>query len=295
MRGARHGRAMRPRLVLAVLVALLAAPLAAAHEEGGIPHVNPFIGDLPVGEVESFSLAFEEGPFEAGWVFIVNAIVYNGTAAPNFTLRFDNASVASWSAQPGAVTRHLTGRMPSSGLYGLDVTNPGPGTVKAGFFYDQSCNCAAKPIPVEIPNGLVVFNADAKQGATWKATFPEPAVHALKVTLATRTNERSQWPQDFRVLQTSTAPVVKDVGAGPARLHELTWTAERDDRFYFFVESTQANLSRFDTRSPQAAVASVMVTPFFEQLAAQPKPAPGAEVALVVGALALLVVVERRR
>lgn len=289
------------RILWAVLVAFAvlvpALPPAASHSGGAhaLPHVNPQGGWLNATETETYDLFFAESPtgfFDAGWVFVVNGIVYEGNATPAMSLLFQNRTVATWAIAPGKVTRQLTGLMPETGLYQLQLRNPGPGRVHVGFFYDQSCNCAAKPIPVEVPNGMVIFNADAQKGSTWRATFSEPAVHRLRLDLATRTDERSRWPGDFRVLQSSTA-AASPASAPNARLHELTWTADATARYYVFVQSVAADYGKFDTSSPERAVGSVMVTPLFEQTGTAPKGAPSIEAALMVVTMAGLALAAR--
>lgn len=302
-------RAALPLLALASLV--IAAPLAVAHGGGEFPHVNPLSVTLAPGQNRTLELTFEENmtraamgnkSFEAGWVFILNAVPQVGGAPmvvelrPGHNVNLGDA-VATWTitAPAGntslqATTVHAAALMPVTDVYSL-VFRHGGGTSNATltFFYDQTCNCAGKPIPVEVPNGLVVFNADVKKGATWMASFPKPPVHDLKVTLATRSDLRSRWPEDFAVLQTKQDAVARDV----ARLYEVTWTAEQDGRHYFFVESTKQDLSKFNPRDP---IAGVMVTPFFEQQgAAAPQKTPlGAEVALLAVGLAAVVVGRRR-
>ena len=285
------------------LLLLLAAPLAAGHGGGEFPHVNPLQVTLPPEGERLVELTFTEagpgGRFGAGWVFVLNALV-----APGAPMRVDlrpghvdglGEPVASWNfSAPGP--QRVTTLMPVEDVYTLHFRHGGgAGNASLLFFYDQSCECAGKPIPVELPNGLVVFNLNATQGATYRATFFEPAAHTLRVALALRTDPRSHWPEDFAVLQSSQEAQVRDVGAGPVRQHELTWTADRTDRYYFFVEAVSTDRSKFDPRNPQAALASVMVTPLFEQVSAPPKAAPGAEGALLLAGLAAAAVALRLR
>jgi hypothetical protein len=143
---------------------------------------------------------------------------------------------------------------------------------------------------VEVPHGFVIFNVDVKQGSTWNATFPEPKAYPLSIWLAKRTNDQGRWPQDFTVLQTSTQAVVRDVGDGPARLHEMTWTADADARYYFFAQAGDVDRSKIDTSSPEKFLGSLMITPLYEQVSAKaPSKTPlGLDVlalALVGGAL----------
>lgn len=280
----------------ALLVLLLLAPVAAAHGGHEAEHVNPARIDLAPGASNTTELTFTEGmgngSFEAGWVFVLNAILIPGSAPATVELHVGHEvalgrAVATFTVQAGP-TQRFTAAMPETGVYSIVVRNPSVAqNTSLLYFFDQSCNCAGKPIPVELPAGLVLFNVDVPRPSTWKATFPEPPVHRLSVVLATRENPNSSWPQDFRVLQRSDQAVLRDVGAGPARLHELTWTADQPGRYYFFVQSAGIDLSKFDRADP---VGSVMITPLYEQLKDTPKATPlglaALVVALGVGALA---------
>lgn len=292
--------AMSRNLVLAALLAVLAAPVAHAHGGHEFPHVNPMTTSPRPGGNESVELTFNEGMidrqdprFEAGSVFVLSARLGNGSGPVEVALRQGHvaslgATVAAWTVQ-GSGTNHVTVSFPAMDVYTLVFRNPGPGNASVTWFYDQSCNCAGKPIPVEVPEGLVVFNADVKKGSTWRATLPEPRALDISIALAKRVNDQGRWPQDFQVVQRSERAVTKDVGAGPVQVHELTWTADADARYYFFTQSTAVDTAKFDPRDPAG---SVMITPLFEQLGQQKTPL-GLEVP--AGALLLALALAARR
>lgn len=305
---ASHRASARLPLILALPLVVAGVmpglPSAEASHAMAFPHVNPRDVRLAPGASETVDLSFNEplevppgtpeGGFGADWVFIINARRGDASGPVEVALRRGHmdspgATVVSWTVR-SAGTEVLTARLPASDLYSLVFRNPSvERNASLVFVYDQACNCASKPIPVEVPGLTVIFNADARQGATWKATFPEPPVHALKVTLAKRTDNRSRWPEDFQVLLESPQGV-RNAPRPP--MHELTWTADETTRYYFFVQSTRQDLSKFDRSDPAA---SVMVSPSFEQLSAtESRPVPEAPLLGLVAVTAAGFLLRRR-
>jgi hypothetical protein len=285
---------------LALLLALMLLPLAAAHEGHEAEHVNPIRIELAPGGEATREMTFTEGmgngTFEQGWIFTISGLVGAGSAPMHVELRRGHtvalgAAAAAWEfTQPA--TQTFTASFPATDVYTLAFhNNDTTRNATLLYFFDQSCNCAGKPIPVEVANGLVIFNVDVKRGATWMATFPEPRAYPITVALAEQTGSGGRWPQDFRVLQTSAQATTRDVGAGPVRLHEVQWTSPADERAYFFVTAGTVDLSRVDRSSAEAFLGSLMITPYYEQVASTtPKPTPAPEapllaLAIVVGSL----------
>lgn len=241
-------------------VVLLAGSLLAGVPEGarasshdspfGFPHVNPRPVSLAEGGNESVPISYTPNSpdFHAGWAVVVNAVVTDGSAAPSVELVQNGTVAASWTVEPDGRTHHLWGAFAETGQAELRFSNPGPGPVNLTFFYDMSCECIGKPIPVEVPDGMVVFNVRPGEGETWRATFPEPNVHRLHVWLATRTDDRSVWPDDFEVLQVSRDPIEQD----GERFHVFQWTAEETGTYYFVMQSVAIDESLFDDRDVAA-------------------------------------------
>lgn len=288
-----------PLLFAAVLLASLLAAVPAAtahgdeHDGPGFPHVNPRSFDLAEGANASVHIAYtlNSPAFHAGWAFVLNAAVTGGSATPTAELVQNGTVVGSWEITPGGQTRHLWGAFAETGEAELRFSNPGPGPVNLTVFYDMSCACAGKPIPPEVADGTVVFNVDIRAGDTWRATFPEPNVHRLNVWLATRTDDRSVWPDDFEVLQESRDPIEQDGG----RFHVFEWTAEETGTYYFVMQSVAIDESLYE--DPNVA-ATVYVVPSFREVTGEddggtgpagPATPLGVEVvaaALVLGAVA---------
>lgn len=236
--------------VAALLLTALLPPTQANHPQGGFIHVNPWRGTLAPGANETIPLDFERGPFEKGWEFVVSAVVLSNGTTLTATLTFENRTVQSWRVAPGG-TRHLSTVMPETGFYSLVMLNDGNETIRYAFFYDQSCDCAGKPIPFEIDGGIVIFNQDLEPGQKVKAVFYEPPAMAVKIWLAKRTGTGGAWPRDFTVLsQSFNATVVRDPEApteGEARFHEFAFTADETTRYYYFVQSKVVFLDRLQS------------------------------------------------
>jgi hypothetical protein len=255
-------------LAAAALLLLAAAPLAEANHPQAFPHVNPLRLSLQPDPPQVIDMEFEGGSFEEGWVFLLNGFVQPGSAPAVIELRKGNASALGEAVHTfrftETTTQQLTTRIPAQGVYALSAHSEGPGASNLTFFYDQSCNCAGKPIPYEVPQGLVVFNVDLKQGQRLYALIPEPSALTLNVTLHTLGNPRAQWPDDFPLVARSSTARVTDEGA---RILEFNLIAMQDGRYYFFAEAARADPSKIDPANPAA---SLFITPYYEQ-----GPAPG--------------------
>jgi hypothetical protein len=192
----------------------------------------------------------------------------------------------TWTVEPGIVNK-LTTLLPETGEYRVLLENPGNETSRYAFYFDQSCNCAGKPIPAELNPGLVIFNVDARKGQRLQANFPEPEGVAIKVTAAVLEGERGSWPEDFRTLGISTEP--RDVQAREdlpvVKIHELVVEFEETGRIYFFVEPTRYRV--FDSMD------DLLVTPFYEPIEEKKTPGPDL-MATAVGILILVLGLRRR-
>jgi hypothetical protein len=296
-----------PALAALAMLALALAPPAGAHGPASFPHVNPLPVTLAPGEQKAVDIAFDEemadgtmanGTFQQGWVFLLNAKVADGSGPVDAALRLGHQEalrdvVANWTVAAGP-TQHLSARMPATDFYVLTLRNPGAANASITFFYDQSCNCAGKPVPTEVPDGIVVFNVDLKQGRSVDAVIPEPPALRLKVDAALLASPRARWPDDFRVLASSAAPRTTAEGA---RVHEFHLAAEQDERIYFFAEATGVDAAKLDRSSPERYVASLTITPYYDtgQAKAVDKTPLGAEVPLAALALAALAGAAARR
>lgn len=276
-----------------LVVTLLPAPAGAQEELFGFPHVNPKTVTLAEGQNETVRIAFEGGAFTAGWTFLLNAVHEpadeNDTAPLDVELRQRGETVESWTLEAVDGPQHLHGRFTETAEAELVFSNPGPGNGSYTFFYDMSCECLGKPIPVEVPNGVVVFRVDIGAGETWKAVFPKPPVHDLEITMAKRTDERSRWPQDFQVMRVLAAPNEAPPVEGAQPRYVFEWT-DPGGWTYFYLRSTAMDLEGVD-RSGPGFVGQVMVAPMFTEVAADDGDGAGPSTPLGLDAVVAGVVV----
>lgn len=256
--------------VLTVLL-LVTTPSLAQGSGATLEHLTVRDVELGDGEEASIPLTFRGGPFEAGWALVVNAEVA-GSGQLQAELVQANATVEHWNATPGEATRYLHGVFAETATARLDLAAEGD-PVNLSLYYDMSCECAGKQIPVEIADGRTVFRIQVREGATWQATFPEPPAHDLTIHRTDRLDPASRWPDDFAIQETSKeAP------------HTFTWTVEDSSDAYVWMVSEQIHRDRVGETD------ATIVSPSFYPVQdgstgpATPLPAVLALVGLVVAA-----------
>ncbi|MBW3583685.1 MAG: hypothetical protein KY455_11355 [Euryarchaeota archaeon] len=281
--------------LLSFFLVLLVVPNASAHGEAThIPHVNPLFFELEPGERETQDLAFDEGEFQKGWVFLVNAVVTNGAGPIQVDLVSESdETVLTWTLPADGTLQTLSGSLPETGFFLLSLMNEGDDIARVSLYYDQSCNCAQKPVPAEIPGGLVVFQVDPHEGDDWEAVILEPPAYDLKVHLALRVDhERGVWPDDFEILETSDTTTSDPSGRDA---HHFAFTADRAARFYFFAEVVGFHPEGVDRTTQGSFFASVTIVPLFE-LTGSTKEASGMALLWpLVSTVGLLAVLRRSR
>lgn len=165
--------------------------------------------------------------------------------------------VDQWTWAPGAYSKNTT-RLPATGDYNLTVWNPGPESTKYAFYFDQSCNCQMKVIP--LPGGFVLFTYDFPASREAFAGFPTlPGWHVRGAVATLREGTQGRWPQDFDVLVEKEA---RDRG-----WINFTFQTPTTTRYYVFMEApAAASLENPVTLTPlveaPAAKAPVPAFPF---------------------------------
>jgi hypothetical protein len=280
---------MRPTrwtLVLVAASALLMAHGASAHEGEHANHLTVRVEDLAAGQSETFELAFENGSFAAGWVFLVyGGVQSNGTPVHVALSLPDGTPVADWVWTPGGFHVNTT-RLPEESEYRLTLSNPSESQdVRYAFYYDQSCECLDKT--VGLSGGPAIFNTHLEAGRTADLRLQiahwDPEAGALvapvgvrtDVIVATLSDDRALWPDDFEVLNRATTDG-----------DELTisWTADESGVYYVWTTV----LRGADPSTP------VYLRPSID-LASGPEPAPSGGLVFVLAALALAVAWGHRR
>ena len=273
-------------LFLFALVASI-VPVGAAHGDA-VSHVNPVTLELAAGEERLLPIEFEEGKLRSDWVFLLNAVVTSHNGPVNIYLTDGVRELSNWSVPATGETHHLTTRIEETAFHSLVVRNTSPGAANVTFFYDTSCNCAGKPIPPDVVNGAVLFNIDARKGDRLETVIPEPLLLDLSISHAVRTNERSQWPDDFTILETSVTPAPE----GEREVHRFSWTASSQERHYYWVEVLDTDRETFSRLPPEMAVLGVYVQPSTTKVEGD---ARATGTLIVLGVAALLVGVRRVR
>lgn len=183
---------------LGVLLVVTSATPVTAHQGGtGFHHLSVDVRQLNATESRSYALESDEGPFREGWVFIV----FGGLEGPGraiLNLSHANRTVTQWQWDSGSSHKNTT-RLPATGGYNLTIWNPSAEKVRYAFYFDQSCNCLDKVIP--LPGGFVIFNYDFPAGRDVFVGFPTlPGWHIRGAVATLREGPNARWPQDFDIL-----------------------------------------------------------------------------------------------
>ncbi len=171
-----------------LLLALLMLPMAAAHGDnahGGadvigfidedLDHIRLAEFTLAPGEVGNYTLSFSGAPFKAGWHWLLRGNVDEGILRVEPIMGERLLARYHWGVGP-----HLeTALLPVDDKIQLRLTNVGDGNATMQFYYDQTCECQYKRVP--LPNGPVWFNIDAEAGqrVSWQFTL-QPAQLGVK-------------------------------------------------------------------------------------------------------------------
>jgi hypothetical protein len=216
---------------LALLVALFGARLARA-EDGGVDHVTLMEGELAPGASRVYRLKFGEGDLRRGWLFALVGQVRAGAA--ELTL-LDPAGqpAAQWRWEPTDAPRWDGIAIPRDGEYQLRVASAGAGALRYSLYYDQSCFCAGKKLPLE--GGVVVFQASAAPGSPVEAFFMTDGDMETTIQVAYRTGVAGHWPADYRILPVE--PQLDARSDSSSRQESLSFTAESPDPYYLIVQS----------------------------------------------------------
>jgi hypothetical protein len=222
------------RRSLIVVLALLIAcgGVAARAEEGGVDHVTLMEGELAPGAARVYRLKFGEGDLRQGWLFALAGQVRAGAA--ELTL-LDPAGkpAAQWRWEVTEAPRWDGIAIPRDGEYRLRVASAGATALRYTLYYDQSCFCAGKKLPLE--GGVVIFQGSAAAGSPVEAWLATDSSMETSVQVAYRSGPAGRWPDDYRLLPV--APHLDTQGDGSFRQESLAFTAESPDSYYLIVQS----------------------------------------------------------
>jgi len=160
-------RRLWPLLLVALLV-----PTVAGHEgEEDCGDISPFEefshlrlweATVAPGQEVSRMLSFGSCPLQEGWW----VTVWIDADGPLQMRMEHDGTLAAWDMD-GVATPTL--QMPVSGFPDLVLNNTGTEPARFRLYFDQTCDCTFKGVPV--PSGPLWFNADAKAGDTVRFDF----------------------------------------------------------------------------------------------------------------------------
>jgi hypothetical protein len=220
------------RFLIAVLVLMLTCGAGMTRAEGsGVDHVTLMEGELAPGTSRVYRLKFGEGDLRRGWLFALVGQVRAGTA--DITL-LDPASqpAAQWRWDAMDAPRWDGVAIPRDGEYRLRVASAGTATLRYTLYYDQSCFCAGKKLPLE--GGVVIFQGSAAPGAQVEAWLATEGGLETSTQVAYRSRPAGRWPDDYRLLPV--VPHLDTPGGDSFRQESLSFTAESSDPYYVIVQ-----------------------------------------------------------
>jgi hypothetical protein len=225
---------MRLMRLFAVLLALslLVMSASARAAEDGVDHVELVEGQLAPGAERVYDLKFGEGPLRQGWLFGLMGQIKAGTA--DLTL-LDPAGqpAAQWRWDTTAQPRWDGLALPSDGDYRLRVASVGAEELSYALYYDQSCFCAGKLMPLE--GGVVIFHGSASAGAPVEAWLGANSGMETSVQVAYRAAPAGRWPADYQLLDVDLGSDVQDDGR--FRQEAVRFTAASPEPYYIIVKS----------------------------------------------------------
>lgn len=262
------------------VLAVLAFPASAHQQTGGpLAHVSVQLAPLEPGESRAFWIepGAEEGPWRAGMVIVLFVQFYNEARDAKVELLFSEVEVVkSWRLTDDVHHKVSTVLPFDDGPYELRFTNNATAKTQILFFFDQTCNCTAKPIPLD--EGWVVFHYDFKADRRFLVAVPVLVENwTVQGQLAWLRGEDGRWPDDFEILEDQT------VSGGWLN---FTGVPESDRRYYIFYHAVSGSPS---FPSPDQYV---FITPLLE---VEGEKAPSLAFLGVVAAIGAAALVQARR
>ncbi|MFL5800842.1 MAG: hypothetical protein ACJ8CR_03795 [Roseiflexaceae bacterium] len=221
------------RIFAALLaLSLMVGAAAARAADGGVDHVTLIEGELAPGASRVYALKFGEGPLRRGWLFALVGQVHAGTA--DLTLLDPvGQPAAQWRWDATAEPRWDGLTLPSDGDYRLRVTSAGEQALRYTLYYDQSCFCAGKKVPLE--GGVVIFQGSAPAGAPVEAWLGMDSSIEVSLQVAYRATPAGRWPTDYQLLAVAPSSDIQDDGR--FLQESITFTAVSSDPYYIIVQS----------------------------------------------------------
>ncbi len=218
---------MRALLAIATLaiLALAAAPALADHPTN---HFSVSVKDLAPEESITIHAGFEGGPLQKDWVFILVGAVISDHAPLQVVLSLHGDDLGEWIWAPAEEAHLATLALPETSRdYVIELTNIGNESLRYAFYFDQSCDCLAKPLP--FPGSFAIFNYDFKEGDDVWFSFDAPPGTEYEYEVLTRIGESGEYPMGFAVEARYPADALEN--------GTIRFTATRPTTYFFLVHS----------------------------------------------------------
>ncbi|HEX5690668.1 MAG TPA: hypothetical protein VFX76_11730, partial [Roseiflexaceae bacterium] len=187
----------RKALPITLVLLFWVTATVARAEDGGVDHVTLMDGELAPGAERVYQLKFGEGALRQGWLFALVGKVTAGSAELTLLDPTDQ-SAGQWRWDSGATTRWQGLTIPRDGDYRVRVANVGAEALRYSLYYDQSCFCVGKKMPLE--GGVVIFQGTADPGKPVEAWLGVNDGMETSVQVAYRSGAAGRWPDDYTTI-----------------------------------------------------------------------------------------------
>lgn len=262
------------RYLLFLVWLLFLAPVGLAQEGPAVQtHLSVKATELGPFANETIPIATGEGPWLQGMILIIYVAFAQEPSPLHVDLQHGDGTLAQRFRfiEPEGFQSTMIPRNGEDGDYQLVLRNPGNTSLAFFLYFDQTCACAAKPIP--LPHGTVVFHFDLLGGKEYNIGVPSVEGWNLTAILSARKpGLGSEWPHSFDTLDEGDIE-----GKGWLNLRHRPTEKER---VYLWVRADEGVVFP----PPQDPGAMVQITPLVE-IVEPSKGLPAPPAVLLVGVI----------
>jgi hypothetical protein len=144
------------------------------------------------------------------------------------------AAAGHWRWEAGDITRWEGLTLPRDGDYRVRVASVGAEALRYTLYYDQSCFCAGKKMPLE--GGVVIFQGSAAASTPVEAWLGINDGMQITSQVAYRNAPAGRWPDDYRMFDVTSQT---DIQSDTFRQDSLAFTTVSSDPYFIVVRSTK--------------------------------------------------------